>query len=325
MDFSRQCRRFLNYRVLNHDNFKKKLENISAVAVLKCGQKVSGQIVTTYRIVFVDNDKKSLIMLNEEDGKLMKEVPVSHLQSYGICCTQRPQSNHIYVADYYNNVIRKYDENLKEIKKFKIDNKQIVELNGPCGIAINNDLNQIQVIDQNNCRLVRFDLNTEEFISEFKLFQEIIENATKNSKPAQIDLSTKLNYEEHLDLVKKRVQLDFRPFSLATNNERIYVTDWQQGYLYIYKNEKLERKVGGLKYFSRPRDVMLDSLDSILVTDFDKNSFYFMDNKGVLLFETKVPKTKNPEERGIFGMDKIEQNKIIFASNTSIYVLNLVN
>lgn len=316
MDFSRQCRRLLNFRVLNHENFRKKLNNISAISVLKCGQKSTTHVTTTYRLVIADNDEKSLYILNESDGHLIKEVHVKNLQSYGICCTSNSTNNHIYVSDYSNNVIRKFDENLKEIKQIKVAS--------PCGIAINNELDQIQVIDQNNFRILSFDLKTDEFVSEFKLFQDDLKSLAKYTKPTQLDLSARLDYDQHLELVKKRVELDFKPFGLYAKNERVYVTDWNRGLLFVYKNKKLEKKIdGGGKLFKRPRDVMLDNFDNILVSDSERNSFCFMDNKGVFLFETKVPKSKNQNEKGIYGVDRIENNSVIFASNTSIYVCNL--
>lgn len=78
--------------------------------------------------------------------------------------------------------------------------------------------------------------------------------------------------------------------------------------------------------FRRTRDVILDSLGNILVTDVDKNCFYILDNKGTFLFETKVPKFKGGRyEKGIFGITTVpNSNKIVFASNCSIYSIDLV-
>ena len=108
---------------------------------------------------------------------------------------------------------------------------------------------------------------------------------------------------------------------------RIYVTDWARGFLYVYKNNVIEKKIGGRKMFSRPRDILLDSLDSILVSDIDKNTFYFLDNKGTYLFETKMPRLKGQskdEDKSIFGINRIENNKLIFVTNSSIYICNLL-
>ena len=107
---------------------------------------------------------------------------------------------------------------------------------------------------------------------------------------------------------------------------RIFITDWERSLLYVYKNRVLENKIGGIKMFSKPRDILLDGLDSILITDADREIFCFFDNKGVPLFETKVPKQKSTQsnnEKGVFGIIKIDSKKLIYASNTSIYICNV--
>ena len=105
------------------------------------------------------------------------------------------------------------------------------------------------------------------------------------------------------------------------------MTDWERGFLYIYKNKVLEKKIGGNKMFSKPRDILLDSLDSILITDSDREMLCFHDNKGVPLFETKMPKQKTAQstdnERGIFGVTHIGSKKLVLASNTTIYICNI--
>ena len=87
------------------------------------------------------------------------------------------------------------------------------------------------------------------------------------------------------------------------------MTDWNRAVLFIYKNGqdnewRLERRVES--QFSRPRDVLLDSLDSMLVVDMDRDVFCFLDNKGGYLFETNVPKKSTAgsyyEESGVFGL-----------------------
>lgn len=114
---------------------------------------------------------------------------------------------------------------------------------------------------------------------------------------------------------------------LILNSNRFYVTDWLRGLVYIYKNNVLERKCVNKKVFRRTRDLALDSLGNILVTDMDKNCFYVLDNKGTFLFETKAPKYKGGarNERGIFGLTTVpNSNKLVFASNCSVYVVDLV-
>lgn len=189
---------------------------------------------------------------------------------------------------------------------------------------------QIQVVDQNNCRVVIFDLKTEEYKSEFNLFEEDLNHLTKPEKNTfQMDLTAKLKGDDHIQNKHVRAKLDFKPFAIYSKNERIYITDWNRGYLYVYKNNRdnvyrLERKIESS--FTRPRDILLDSLDSMLIVDLDRDIFYFLDNKGTYLFQTKIPKAINAgshfEERGAFGLVKLE-NKLIFASNSSIYVCKL--
>ena len=71
MDFTRQCKRFLNYKVFASKQFDGKIfSNISALSVLRTGTAANG----AYRIVFADNDLKCLCLINEIDGKLLKEV-----------------------------------------------------------------------------------------------------------------------------------------------------------------------------------------------------------------------------------------------------------
>jgi hypothetical protein len=161
------------------------------------------------------------------------------------------------------------------------------------------------------------------------------------------DLSSKNTYDYEIDCIKKRLSLDFCPCGFFTRGERVYITDWSRASLYIYKNGCLETKISNnqsnkatnntiksMKYqqtnqrkklFSRPRNIVLDSLNSILVTDLDSNTFYLLDNKGVSLFDTKLPEFNKPnEEMSVFGVVSFE-NKIAFTTNKSIYVCSLLN
>lgn len=69
MDFSRQCKRFLNYRVYASKNFGKALTNISAIGVFRVGPPNSA-----FRFVIADNEAQCLCLVNEADGQLFKEV-----------------------------------------------------------------------------------------------------------------------------------------------------------------------------------------------------------------------------------------------------------
>ena len=194
MDFSRQCKRFLNSTQYGREHFKRTLANISAIGSFKNVQKVSKhEAMSLHRIVVADNDLKTLFILNESDGQLLQEATVDSLVTFGLCCSSKSAQNFIYVSDYANNVIRKFDENLKELKKIRVFNnnksnrdtdvedeeaaevRATSELNGPCSIALNAELNQIHVIDQKNCRVVCFDLATDEFVSEIELFREDVD------------------------------------------------------------------------------------------------------------------------------------------------------
>ena len=338
MEFARQCKRFQNFQFFDNEQYKRKLTNISAIGVLKQIQKISNtQISTSYRIVIVDNDEKCVLLINESDGQLIKETKIKNLTSYGVCCTSfvgpanKPVvSNFIYISDYTNNVVHKLDENLIEVKQLKLTRPGIVPLNGPCQITINTSLEQIQLIDQINCRLVVFDLKTDEFLSDLKLFEEDLLKTVKYFQEFKMDLTAKPATVDPVEKVKERTKLEFRPFGLFTRNERVYITDWNRGFVYIYKNNRLERKIGGgrnQKFFTRPRDILLDSLDSILISDLDNDSFFFLDNKGFLLFETKLPKmdkNTHEHEKGAFGVIQIE-NKLIFARNSYICICILNN
>ena len=223
MDFSRQCRRFLNYHVINHQQLKKKLQNISAISVFKNTGKIvkeTGVAPVTYSLVIWDNDERTLMIVSESDGHVVKEIVVKDLITYGICCTNLKNKNFIYVSDYANNLIRKYDENLKEVARIKPNESKSVPFNGPCGISINSYLDQLQVVDQKNCRVVYFDAKSDEYVSEFKLFQEDLIEATKFSTPTSIDYAARVKIEDHLAKVKSRLELDFWPFGFYTKNER---------------------------------------------------------------------------------------------------------
>lgn len=107
------------------------------------------------------------------------------------------------------------------------------------------------------------------------------------------------------------------------------MTDWLRGLVYIYKNNVLERKCVNKKAFRRTRDLVLDNLGNILVTDMERHSFHILDNKGNYLFETKVPKQKGAAaaaryEKGIYGCVLVpNSNKLVFASNCSVYAIDL--
>lgn len=201
---------------------------------------------------------------------------------------------------------------------------------------INYDLQQLQVLDQKNCRVVCFDLQTDNYVSEIELFNEDLAKQVKYFKPNRFDLSVELNMPREIQGYVRKIKLDFWPFGLYTKTERIYVTDWYRGVIYVYKNGVLERRIEGpnnnndksKKFLSRPRDIVLDSLDSMLITDLDHMTFCFLDHKGQFMFETPVPKSQasinsKSLETGIFGVFKIESTKLVYATNCAIYILNL--
>lgn len=138
MDFTKQCKRFLNYRTINAEQLKKRFTNISALGCIKTANKHS---VFSYKIVFHDNDEQCTYVVNESDGKLLAQTDKNlQFQSFGICCSYSP--NFVYVSDFTNNRIRKFDENLKEIGELKIDSKLTKNFSGPCQITINEYLSK---------------------------------------------------------------------------------------------------------------------------------------------------------------------------------------
>ncbi len=57
-----------------------------------------------------------------------------------------------------------------------------------------------------------------------------------------------------------------------------------------------------------------------------RKSILIFDNRGTLLMETKLPIENdkvNNEEESIFGICKIDNTKLIFATNSSIVICNL--
>lgn len=317
--------------MINHETHKKRFANISALAVLKPEVKKGSKdnAPTSHKFVFHDNDEMCTYVVNESDGLIVAQTDKKlAFHSYGICCSHSP--NFIYVADYTNNKIRKFSEDLNQVGELKIDTKVTAKFSGPCQMNLNSYLEQIAIVDQNNCRVVIFDMKTNEYLSEFKLFEEDLAQVTRPSLNSfRMDLTNKLKGDDHIEDPVGRAMLDFKPFGIYTKLERIYVTDWNRGSLYMYKNSrdnvyKLERKIKG--DFTRPRDVLLDTLDSMLIVDMDEDIFYFHDNKGTYLFETPVPKhTSNDshfKEKGVFGLAKLA-DRFIFASNSTIYICKL--
>jgi hypothetical protein len=332
MDFAKQCRRFLNFQILDKINLSYfTFEDISAIDIFKNTQKAASpsgaqvglvQSKTLYRIVFIDNQTRTVNIINESDGLLIKQVVINEMISYGLCCTEKTSQNTIYVSDYANNIIRKFDENLNELRHIEL-NASDNGLSGPTGLAINNELKQLHAIDQKNCRVVFFDLASDAYVGEMKLFESDLDEATRFLHSLNYDLAHRHRIGDHIEHIRDRMKLDFWPFGLCTKGDRVYVTDWCRGCLYIYKNGELERKIeDNKKLFIRPRNILLDSLDSILVTDLEKSSFFFLDNKGLFLFETKPPKKQDKSERGIFGVARYD-NKLIYATNCSIYICSL--
>ena len=113
------------------------------------------------------------------------------------------------------------------------------------------------------------------------------------------------------------------PFGIATKNERIFVTDWSRNFVYIYKNGRLENTICGYKFSTRIRDIVIDSLDSILVTDTYRKSILIYDNRGIFLMETKIPINNENEDESVYGVCKIDNSKLVFATNSSIIICNL--
>ena len=186
------------------------------------------------------------------------------------------------------------------------------------------------MVDQKNCRVLIFDSKTDEYHSEFKLFEEDLAAITRPAEHSfRMDLTNKLKGYDHIQDPVGRAMINFKPFGIYSKLERIYVTDWNRGFVYMYKNGldgiyKLERKISNK--FTRPRDIMLDSLDNMLVVDMDSDCFYFFDNKGHYMFETSIPRiTKGDnyfKEIGVFGLAK-QPNLFMFASNSTIYICKL--
>ena len=314
MEFQRQCRRFLNYRVLNEETIKKKFDQITTLSTFKTTAK-NGAVQN--KIVFFDKNNRTVYVLNESDSQILKEIKVSW-DSYGVCCTSKPTNNFIYFTDHTNNTIRKFDENLNELKSFATpeNSKQI---NEPCGIAINLEFERIDVIDQKNHRVISFDLKTDTYLSEMPLYNEVF---VKKIKKPVVDLVLKNENTENEELhYAHRKLINCWPFGITSKNERIFVTDWARNFIYIYKNGQLENKICGHKLFTRIRDIVIDSLDSILVTDTYRKSILIFDNRGIFLMETKLPIIN--EDDSVYGICKIDNTKLVFATNSSIVICNL--
>lgn len=311
MEFQKQCRRFNNFRVLDESNFKRSLESISCIGTFKTTLK-GNQILN--RIVVIDNKEKSIFIINESDGQLIKELNHKKYLSYGLCCTKKASNNYIYVTDHSHNCIRKYDENLNELKVLETPEP----MNGPCQLAINKSVDRLDVVDQKNHRIVQFSLQNDEYIGEFRLYKGLFDKDVK--KPlAVISLNSVTERQNAKDDAGKLI--DCWPFGIYSKKERIYVTDWSTNCIFVYKNQNLEFKIDAGKIgVVRMRDILIDSVDSILISDIYKKSVFIFDNRGSLQMEVKLPFHSSKQENGIFGFCKIDSNYLVFASNSKVYI-----
>ncbi len=204
MDFSKYCRRFINYKSVDEGKFKRKVTNISAIGLLKSAkvQNNSAEKIMQYKVVIAENDEQSLILIDESNGDLLKEKKDLKFLTYSLCCVHKSDGNFIYLSDFANNCIRKFDENLNEIGKLNLPAGKI-ELNGPCGVSLG-ELNRLHVVDQKNLRVVIFDLENDKYLSEFKLFEEDFLSATRNAHPTNYDLSSIVPRQFLLDNIKAK-------------------------------------------------------------------------------------------------------------------------
>jgi hypothetical protein len=328
MDFNRQCRRFVNYRVFNDQQFKTNILNISAIASFKVSNKPQSTAHgasknPTYNLVVADNSARKIHVLSEANGTVLRTV-AHNWDVYGICCTNQVGNNCIYVSDYANNCIHKLDEGLNKLSTLMAPSD--CPLNGPCGIAINHELERVDVVDQKNHRVVSFSLKTDEYLSDLPLYKDFFEKIHKTNRPLiEIILSQAQEKKKDNDGNKhsSRELINCWPFGIATKNERVYVVDWSEGHIYVYKNNQLELKIGGPHSFTRIRDILIDNMDNILVTDIYRKSIFVFDNKGILTMETKLPIISDDENETIYGMCKIDNSRLIFATSSSIVICNI--
>ena len=143
MDFSKQCKRFLNFRTINHETHKKRFTNIVAMDVLKIVIKLNKDTyATTYKLVIHDNEERCTFIIDEATGEIVAELDKKlRFEAYGIACTQNP--NFIYISDYTNNMVRKFDTSLKQVGELKLDTKISKHYNGPCQISLNSFLRNL--------------------------------------------------------------------------------------------------------------------------------------------------------------------------------------
>jgi hypothetical protein len=87
------------------------------------------------------------------------------------------------------------------------------------------------VIDQNNCRVVFFDLANEAYVDELKLFKSDLVEVTQFLHSLNYDIEHRHRIGDHIEHIYERMKLDYWPFGLCTNGERVYVTDWFRGSL----------------------------------------------------------------------------------------------
>ena len=76
-------------------------------------------------------------------------------QTYGVCVDT---NENIYITDYHNQQVRKFDKNLTPIRRFGSAGNTNGQFNGPIGIAVGPN-NKVYVVDHPNHRVQIFDEN----------------------------------------------------------------------------------------------------------------------------------------------------------------------
>ncbi|MCX8057845.1 MAG: hypothetical protein N3A58_00325 [Spirochaetes bacterium] len=186
--------------------------------------------------------------------------------------------NTMYVSDYKNNVIYKLTKNGTILKKIGLDNNKKSILNGPAGIAIDNE-GQIYCIDQGNNRVVKFDKDGNFLF----YFGEYGEEYGKFFKPIDIvfDSTRKVlyisnNYNKRVDVfdlwgnyiysIGENVLKSPKGLTLFFD-KYLYILDNKEIYIYNFELKTIDKvEIGNYEFFD-PYYILIDKNQNLIVTD----------------------------------------------------------
>ena len=201
-------------------------------------------------LYFLDQDNKSLILIDEEENEIENLFP-DDLQCeslVGLCSTE----SGLLITDSQNNKILKYEYESEEVREFNIS------LDQPTGIAYIKSKNEIWVCETKNHRIIRLD-----------------KYGNKLGTIGQRGITLG--------------EFNFPTFIWADNKGKVYVNDSMNFRVQIFSEDgsllSAFGKAGdGSGDFARPKGIATDSYGHIYVADALFNNIQVFNQEGQLLY-----------------------------------------